>query len=99
MGAGGVSDLGEVIGKTMRSVIQREKSAIEFEAETGERWVMQHVQDCCESCEIEDVAGDLTRREYVSSATATATTGHISLRIYLVSGLNASELVLLARLD
>lgn len=26
---------------------------------TGERWQMRHDQDCCESCSIEDIVGDL----------------------------------------
>lgn len=52
-------DVSELIGKTMRSVTQNGRGSIDFEAEDGERWQMLHEQDCCESCEIEDVAGDL----------------------------------------
>lgn len=48
-----------IIGKTMAAVTQRGAHCIEFEATTGERWGMFHMQDCCESVLIEDIVGDL----------------------------------------
>jgi hypothetical protein len=52
-------DLSTLIGKTLRSVVQNGRESINFEADTGERWEMVYEPDCCASCEIEDVAGDL----------------------------------------
>ncbi len=52
-------DIAQLIGKTMRSVTQDGRDAIDFEADTGERWRMFYEPDCCASCEIEDVVGDL----------------------------------------
>jgi hypothetical protein len=52
-------DIREVIGKTMAKVAQNGRESIDFEAVTGERWRMWYEPDCCASCEIEDVAGDL----------------------------------------
>jgi hypothetical protein len=68
MGAAWVSEEGEdmtstniteLIGKTLRFVTQNGTESIDFESESGERWRMEHWQDCCECVEIEDVAGDL----------------------------------------
>ncbi len=52
-------DLPQIVGKTMRAVVQVGKEWIEFIAQTGERWAMYHEQDCCECVEIDDVVGDL----------------------------------------
>lgn len=52
-------DLSTLIGKTLRSVKQNGRDSINFEADTGERWEMVYEPDCCASCVIEDVAGDL----------------------------------------
>lgn len=54
-----MSDL-EIIGKTMSSVTQTGNESILFVATTGERWSMFYDPDCCASCSIEDVAGDLS---------------------------------------
>lgn len=56
---GALSSLEELLGKTMLSVTQCGDEIIEFVAVTGERWVMYYDQDCCASCVIEDVIGDL----------------------------------------
>lgn len=53
-------DLPSLIGKTMRSVTQRGRECIDFESDAGERWQMRYEPDCCASCEIEDVVGDLS---------------------------------------
>lgn len=52
-------DLAQLVGKTLRSVTQNGRESIDFEADTGERWRMYYEPDCCASCEIEDVCGDL----------------------------------------
>lgn len=52
-------ELSNIIGKTMKSVTKNGVDSIDFVAETGERWQMYYEQDCCASCTIEDVVGDL----------------------------------------
>lgn len=52
-------ELSELIGKTLRSCVQNGRDAIRFESEGGERWEMVYEPDCCASCQIEDVVGDL----------------------------------------
>lgn len=52
-------DLSELIGKTLLLAKQNGKESIDFQAETGERWRMRYQPDCCASCDIEDVVGDL----------------------------------------
>ena len=51
-------ELSNLIGMTMRSV-ERQGEEVIFEASTGERWHMYYEPDCCASCDIEDVVGDL----------------------------------------
>jgi hypothetical protein len=48
----------ELIGKTI-SKIDKESDRIEFTMSTGEKYLMYHNQDCCESVTIEDIIGDL----------------------------------------
>lgn len=52
-------DLSTLIGKTLRAVTQHGRASISFEADAGERWEMFYDPDCCATCEIEDVVGDL----------------------------------------
>jgi hypothetical protein len=54
-----LSPLEELLGKTMASVTRNGDESIDFEAVTGERWQMYYEPDCCASCTIEDVVGDL----------------------------------------
>lgn len=56
---GALSPLEELLGKTLASVSQTGNETIDFEAVTGERWQMYYEPDCCASCSIEDVIGDL----------------------------------------
>lgn len=57
--------LKDIIGKTMVSVTQSKdgspdkSDAIDFVASTGEHYQMRYEPDCCASCYIEDVVGDL----------------------------------------
>ena len=56
---GRLSTLEELLGKTMLSVTQNGVETIDFVAVTGECWQMYYEPDCCASCTIEDVVGDL----------------------------------------
>lgn len=51
-------DIEEFLGKTM-SGITTDGEEIYFETEDGERYLMYHEQDCCESVYVEDIVGDL----------------------------------------
>jgi len=46
-------------GKTLKNVTRIGNSQIIFETKSGERYIMHHIQDCCETVEIDDVCGDL----------------------------------------
>lgn len=48
----------DVIGKTITEIKQYNDS-LDFTFNDGERWSMQHLQDCCESVNLIDVVGDL----------------------------------------
>lgn len=53
-------DISQMVGRTLRSVRLVGSVSIDFHAETGEHWLMSHHSDCCESCDIEEVVGDLS---------------------------------------
>ena len=49
-----------LIGKTLTSIIGAVGSdQIVIETDQGEKFIMYHSQDCCESVEVEDICGDL----------------------------------------
>jgi hypothetical protein len=48
-----------IVGVTMSSVTQTSSDRMLLEATDGRQWDMIHEQDCCESCSIEDIVGDL----------------------------------------
>jgi hypothetical protein len=54
------SDFTALVGETLTEVHGCEKGSerIEFVTATGRCFVMQHIQDCCESVTVEDVTGD-----------------------------------------
>lgn len=52
-------DVAQLVGKTLTAVVQNGTDSIDFVAGTGERWRMYYEPDCCASCDIEDVCGDL----------------------------------------
>jgi hypothetical protein len=54
-----MSELSEMIGVTMRSVVNDNNERLTFTAEDGREWVLYHSQDCCESVNIEDITGNL----------------------------------------
>jgi hypothetical protein len=50
-----------LVGKTLRSVegAKKHSRVITFETTTGEKFEMDHEQDCCESVLVEDVCGEV----------------------------------------
>lgn len=53
-------EFGDLLGKTLKSIsVAKDKSAIDFETEDGEKYSMFHSQDCCECVEIEEIVGEL----------------------------------------
>lgn len=52
-------ELPVLVGKTLIAVERYGSDRITFKASTGESWEMVYEQDCCASCSIEDVVGDL----------------------------------------
>lgn len=48
----------ELIGKTFSSVRKKNSSELIFANDDGEV-IFEHIQDCCENVEIEDITGDL----------------------------------------
>jgi hypothetical protein len=50
--------ISRLIGVTLRSVTRNGNESIDFESD-GERWRMYYEPDCCATCTIEDVIGDL----------------------------------------
>lgn len=69
-----VTPIEEIRGKTMSSVERHGDEHIDFVAVTGERYRMYHESDCCETCTIEDVVGDLEDLVGVPLAMAEAET-------------------------
>lgn len=53
-----IVSVAETIDKTMVTVTRVGSEAIDFTADTGERWRMYYEPDCCAQCSIEDVVGD-----------------------------------------
>ena len=49
-----------LIGKTLTKITVSENNAeIRFETDDGEKYLMYHNQDCCESVSIDEIIGDL----------------------------------------
>lgn len=46
-------------GKTLTAISQIGNDRIEISTDDGKRYALFHSQDCCESVEVHDVAGDL----------------------------------------
>ncbi len=50
-----------LLGQTLKEIYQnKDNDELIFETTDGKRYRMYHAQDCCESVNIEDIAGDLT---------------------------------------
>lgn len=57
-------DISTLVGQTLTSVKCNDaKDELHFVNDKGEKYVMLHQQDCCESVSIEDICGDLTDLE------------------------------------
>lgn len=54
-----MSNVNELSGQTMASVVVNGVHEIVFTTTEGQRYVMYHEQDCCESVTIDDICGDL----------------------------------------
>ena len=52
-------DIAQLVGKTLTAVTRNGDESIDFESIDGERWQMMYEPDCCATCTIEDVVGDL----------------------------------------
>lgn len=53
------ANVADLIGKTLVCAIQNGNTSINFADTDGGRWQMRYQPDCCASCSIEDVVGDL----------------------------------------
>ena len=54
------ANVSDLIGKTLTSVeVNEDKDEITFVTTEGEKYLMYHSQDCCESVTVEDICGDL----------------------------------------
>ncbi len=55
------AEIKDLIGKTLVSVTgKKNDDELLFVSDSGERWMLYHDQDCCESVTIEDICGELT---------------------------------------
>ena len=61
--SGSEIDFGKLVGKTIVEIDGAEagSEAIAFRCSDGSKYMMYHEQDCCESVEVNDICGDLTR--------------------------------------
>src|SRR5690242_1197307 len=53
------TEVNELIGKTMTSVVNTNNEELVFTTNDGKKYKLFHEQDCCEYVTIEDIAGDL----------------------------------------
>lgn len=51
------ADFGEIVGKTVVSIVERDTETIEFAFTDGSRYLMYHDQDCCESVDVDEIIG------------------------------------------
>lgn len=56
-----MTDFAELTGKTITIIdgLEPGSGRVEFTTSDGARYVMQHIEDCCESVEVEDVNGNI----------------------------------------
>ena len=59
----GDADIKRMVGVTMKSVVNDGDDQLVFSAEDGRRFVFYYEPDCCASCHIEEVCGDLSDLE------------------------------------
>lgn len=55
------ADVSELLGKTIVKItpVNQPIDELWFDCDDGSKYRMYHYQDCCESVEVEDIAGDL----------------------------------------
>lgn len=68
MGYDDVVEFSDMVGKTFRRVYKQDSGigdsdALVFEVSDNEAYAQLYNQDCCASCSIEDICGDLTDLE------------------------------------
>ena len=51
----------ELVGKTFVTIsgLEKENNRVIFECSDNSKYIMHHIQDCCESVYIEDICGDI----------------------------------------
>lgn len=54
-------DFHSLVGKTLTKVhgLEKYSGSVVFETDSGEKYEMLHLQDCCESVDLDDVTGDV----------------------------------------
>jgi hypothetical protein len=56
-----VSTISEFIGKTFSDItINEDKTQVVFETIDGEKYLMFHEQDCCETVSLNDITGEIS---------------------------------------
>jgi hypothetical protein len=55
-----MANISELVGKIVTEVNQDNNRSIEFICSDGTKYIMTHVQDCCEQVYVEDINGDLS---------------------------------------
>ena len=53
-----VADIADMVGKVFTKIYNSDDTQLIFENDT-ERYIFEHVQECCESVLIDDIVGDL----------------------------------------
>ena len=59
----GDADIKRLVGVTMKSVVNEGDEQLVFTTDDERRFVFYYERDCCASCHIEDVCGDLSDLE------------------------------------
>lgn len=54
-----MSHISELIGKVFTYVVNDDNNEIIFTCNNGEKYMLYHQQDCCESVYVDDINGDL----------------------------------------
>lgn len=52
------ADFSELKGKVLSSIVNDDNDSLTFTTEDGEKFLLYHIQDCCEHVRIEDIEGD-----------------------------------------
>ncbi len=53
-------NIGDMLGKTFKNVINDNDDRVVFTEENGDQYVFAHIQDCCESVTVRDIVGHLS---------------------------------------